>query len=71
MKSGGFWRQTTLVECPKDFQMSVGTIWMSVGNFWTNIGNLDEVSSTDRKWNNRKCQSLVETYSGDTAKDIV
>jgi hypothetical protein len=64
MKSGGLWRQTTLVECPNNFQMSVG-------NFWTNIGNLDEVSSTDRKWNNCKCQSLVETYSGDTAKDIV
>jgi hypothetical protein len=46
MKSGGLWRQTTLVEYPKDFWMSVGTIQMSAGNFWTNIGNSDRVLST-------------------------
>jgi hypothetical protein len=46
MKSGGLRRQTTLVEHPKDFQMSAGTIWMSVGNFWMSIGNSDGVLST-------------------------
>jgi hypothetical protein len=39
MKSGGLWRQTTLVEYPKDFRMSAG-------NFWTSIGNSDGVLST-------------------------
>jgi len=29
MKSRGLQRQTTLVEHPKDFWMSMGTIWMS------------------------------------------
>jgi hypothetical protein len=33
MKSVGLQRQTTLVEHPKDFQMSVGTVRMSAGNF--------------------------------------
>jgi len=53
MKSVGLWRQTTLVERPKDFQMSVGTVRMSAGNFrmsagnfWTSIENLDGVPST-------------------------
>jgi hypothetical protein len=46
MKSRGLWRQTTLVEHPKDFQMSVGTIWTSAGNFWISVGNLDGVPST-------------------------
>jgi hypothetical protein len=53
MKSGGLQRQTTLVEHPKDFwmsvetiQMSAGTIQMSVGNFRTSIRNLDGVPFT-------------------------
>jgi hypothetical protein len=46
MKSGGLRRQTTLVEHLKDFQMSVGTVWMSAGNFRTSIGNSDGVPST-------------------------
>jgi len=46
MKSGGLQRQTTLVEHPKDFWMSTGTVWMSAGNFQTSIGNLDGVPST-------------------------
>jgi hypothetical protein len=53
MKSGGLWRQTTLVEHPKDFWRSVGNVrtsvgnfWMSVGSFQTNTGNLDGVPFT-------------------------
>jgi len=46
MKSRGLRRQTTLVEHPKDFRMSVGTVRMSAGNFRTSIGNLDGVPST-------------------------
>jgi hypothetical protein len=46
MKSRRLQRQTTLVEHPEDFWMSVGTIQMSVGNFWMSIGNLDGVLST-------------------------
>jgi len=46
MKSRGLQRQTTLVECPKDFWMSAGNFWMSAGNFQTSIGNSDGVLST-------------------------
>jgi hypothetical protein len=46
MKSGGLWRQTTLVEHPKDFWMSMETIQMSVGNFQMSIGNSDGVPFT-------------------------
>jgi hypothetical protein len=46
MKSEGLQRQTTLVERPKDFQMSVGTVWTSAGNFQMNIENSDGVLST-------------------------
>jgi hypothetical protein len=81
MKSGGLWRQTTLVEHPKDFrrstgnvQTSVGNFRMSAGNFQTNTRNLDEVMEfhpLNRKWDNHVCQFLVETYGGDTARDKV
>jgi hypothetical protein len=30
-----------------------------------------EFHPLDRKWDNCMCQSLVETYSGDTAKDTL
>jgi len=46
MKSGGLQRQTTLVECPKNFWMIMGTVRMSAGNFWMSIGNSDGVLST-------------------------
>jgi hypothetical protein len=46
MKSGGLQRQTTLVEHPKDFQMSTRTVQMSAGNFQMSIGNSDGVPST-------------------------
>jgi hypothetical protein len=53
MKSRGLQRQTTLVEHPKDFWMSAGTIrmsaetiHMSAGNFQMSIGNSDGVLST-------------------------
>jgi hypothetical protein len=46
MKSGGLRRQTTLVEHPKDFQMSMGTVRMSAGNFQMSIRNSDGVPPT-------------------------
>jgi hypothetical protein len=30
-----------------------------------------EFHPLDRKWDNHMCQSLVETYGGDTARNIV
>jgi hypothetical protein len=46
MKSGKLQRQTTLVEHPKDFQMSMGTVQMSAENFWMSIRNSGGVPST-------------------------
>jgi hypothetical protein len=71
MKSGGLWRQTTLVEHPKDFRRSMGNVRTSAGNSRQIPETWMEFHPLNRKWDNHMCQSLVETYDGDTARDKV